>query len=63
VPHIWNFHFGFTAEVPIPAKLVEVLKLFRPQDAKGNSPVFCTASDRPDTHMLRAFQRNEKLTG
>jgi hypothetical protein len=49
--------------VPIPAKLVEVLKLFRPQDAKGHSLVFCTASDRPDTHMLRAFQRNEKLTG
>jgi hypothetical protein len=63
VPHIWNFHFGFTAEVPIPAKLGEVLKLLRPQGAMGNSLVFCAASDRPDAHMLRALQRDEKRTG
>jgi integrase len=45
-------------EVPIPTKLVEILRSFKPKNAKGDSLVFCTASGRPDTHMLRALKRN-----
>jgi integrase len=50
-------------EVPIPAKLVESLRAFRPKHAKGESLVFCTASGRPDTHMLRALKRNAARSG
>jgi integrase len=50
-------------EVPIPAKLVEALQEFRPENAKGNALVFCTASGRPDTHMLRALKRNAASAG
>jgi len=50
-------------EVPIPGKLVKALREFRPEDAKGNGLVFCTASGRPDTHMLRALKRNATRAG
>jgi integrase/recombinase XerD len=45
-------------EVPIPTKLVDILKKFKPKDAKGDALVFSTASGRPDTHMLRALKRD-----
>jgi integrase/recombinase XerD len=50
-------------EVPIPTKLVNTLQTFRPKNAKGDSLVFCTASGRPDTHMLRALKRNAVRAG
>ena len=50
-------------EVPIPEKLIEHLREFGPRDVKGNSLVFCTASGRPDTHMLRALKRNAARAG
>jgi site-specific recombinase XerD len=49
--------------VPIPGQLVEALRELRPEVAKGNSLVFCIASDRPDTHMLRALKRNATRAG
>jgi integrase/recombinase XerD len=50
-------------EVPIPTKLVDVLKKFKPKDAKGDGLVFSTASGRPDTHMLRALKRDAVRAG
>jgi integrase/recombinase XerD len=50
-------------EVPIPTKLIEVLKKFKPKDAKGDALVFSTASGRPDTHMLRALKRDAARAG
>jgi integrase/recombinase XerD len=50
-------------EVPIPTKLVETLRAFRPKNARDDSLVFCTASGRPDTHMLRALKRNAVRAG
>lgn len=47
-------------EVPIPTKLITALKKFKPKNAKGDALVFCTASGRPDTHMLRALKRDAK---
>jgi Nucleotidyl transferase AbiEii toxin, Type IV TA system len=62
VPLIWNFHFGFTAEVPIPTKLVEVLKLFKPQNAKGDSLVVCTVSWRPAATSSGTIGRKKQVT-
>jgi integrase len=45
-------------EVPIPTKLIDALKKFKPKNAKGDALVFSTASGRPDTHMLRALKRD-----
>jgi integrase/recombinase XerD len=50
-------------EVPIPTNLIVVLKKFKPKDAKGDALVFCTASGRPDTHMLRALKRDAVRAG
>jgi integrase/recombinase XerD len=50
-------------EIPIPTKLVNALKGYRANNAKGDSLVFCTASGRPDTHMLRALKRNAVRAG
>ena len=50
-------------EVPIPTKLVEILREFKPKDAKGDSLVFCTATGRPDIHMIRALKRNAAKAG
>jgi len=50
-------------EVPIPTKLIEILKKYKPKDAKGDGLVFCTASGKPDTHMLRALKRDATRAG
>ena len=65
----WKSQYGFEPkayrerEVPIPTKLVEILREFRPKNVKGSALVFCTASGRPDTHMLRALKRNATHAG
>jgi len=65
----WKAEYGFDPkgykerEVPIPSKLVAILKKFKPKDAKGNELVFHTESGRPDTHMLRALKRNVGKAG
>jgi integrase len=65
----WKRQYGFEPkayrerEVPIPAKLVDLLREFRPKDAKGTALIFSTASGRPDTHMLRALKRNAVHSG
>ena len=41
----------------------ESLREFRSKDAKGDGLVFCTASGRPYTHMLRALKRNAARAG
>lgn len=45
-------------EIPIPTKLVNILKEHKPKNVKGEALVFHTASGKPDTHMLRALKRN-----
>jgi integrase/recombinase XerD len=50
-------------EVPIPTKLVDMLKKFKPHGAKGDDLVFSTESGRPDTHMLRALKRDATRVG
>ena len=50
-------------EVPIPTKLIDILKQFKPKNAKGDSLVFSTATGRPDTHMLRALKRDAGRAG
>jgi integrase/recombinase XerD len=50
-------------EVPIPTKLVDALKKFKPHGAQGDSLVFSTESGRPDTHMLRASKRDATRAG
>lgn len=65
----WKRQYGFEPkayrerEVPIPTKLVDLLREFRPKDVKGTALLFCTASGRPDTHMLRALKRNAIHSG
>jgi integrase/recombinase XerD len=65
----WKQQYGFEPkayrerEVPIPAKLVDLLREFRLRDTKGTALVFSTASGRPDTHMLRALKRNAVRAG
>ena len=50
-------------EVPIPDKLVEILKGFKPRNAKGDDLVFSTSSGLPDTHMIRALKTDAKRAG
>ena len=45
-------------EIPIPTKLIVLLRAHKPKSAKPDDLVFHTASGRPDTHMLRALKRN-----
>jgi integrase/recombinase XerD len=65
----WKPQYGFEPkayrerEVPIPAKLVHLLREFRPKDVKSTALVFSTASGKPDTHMLRALKRNAARAG
>jgi integrase len=50
-------------EVPIPDKLVEILKGFKPKNAKGDDLVFSTSSGLPDTHMIRALKTDATRAG
>jgi hypothetical protein len=40
-------------EIPIPTKLVTLLRLHKPKHENGSDLVFHTASGLPDTHMLK----------
>lgn len=50
-------------EVPIPTKLIDLLRDFKPRNVSADRLIFCTASGRPDTHMLRALKRNAAKAG
>jgi len=43
-------------EVPVPAKLIELLKKFKPVDAKQDDPVFPSETGRPDGAMLEKLK-------
>jgi integrase len=57
-PH-WNFQpkNWEEREVPVPARLMELLKRFKPVDAKTDDPVFPSASGRPDGAMLEKLKQ------
>jgi integrase len=57
-PH-WNFQpkNWEEREVPVPARLIELLKRFKSADAKADDPVFPSATGRPDGAMLEKLKQ------
>lgn len=57
-PH-WNFQpkNWEEREVPVPAKLIELLKKFKQVDAKPDDPLFPSATGRPDGAMLEKLKQ------
>ena len=56
-PH-WGFHpkNWEEREVPVPQKLVTMLRKFRPKDASPDQPLFPSSSGRPDGAMLEKLK-------
>lgn len=56
-PH-WGFHpkNWEEREVPVPQKLIALLKRFRPAKASADDPVFPSATGRPDGAMLEKLK-------
>jgi integrase/recombinase XerD len=56
-PH-WGFHpkNWEEREVPVPEKLIEMLKSFRPETAKADDPIFPSTTGRPDGAMLEKLK-------
>lgn len=54
----WGFHpkNWEEREIPVPEKLIELLKNFRPATAKPDDPVFPSATGRPDGAMLEKLK-------
>ena len=55
----WNFQpkNWEEREVPVPARLIELLKRFKPADTKQDDPVFSSATGRPDGAMLEKLKQ------
>ena len=56
-PH-WGFHpkNWEEREVPVPQKLISLLKTFRPADASPDDPLFPSISGKPDGTMLEKLK-------
>jgi integrase/recombinase XerD len=56
-PH-WGFHpkNWEEREVPVPQKLIAMLRAFRPTDASPDDPLFPSATGRPDGAMLEKLK-------
>lgn len=65
----WKPEYDFTPkayrerEIPIPKRLVVILKTYQTRSATGSALIFHTASGLPDTHMLRGLKRNASRAG
>lgn len=55
----WNFQpkNWEEREVPVPARLIELLKKFKPAEAKQDDPVFSSTKGRPDGAMLEKLKQ------